>query len=320
MANQPTVGMPTVTPSTGGGIGGTVLMGGVALIFRMLGGLGSPVANLILGLFAAGKEDRALELANEANEENDREVRRIINEIGEEGGEAAREIGRMGIRAALQNFNTTKKNAGISNEDFARFVTSQREAYGQRTQTGMGMLKGFGQAERGDIKSYYADLAARTRSGIRNRGMGGSTIMESMERGVGRDRTQQLGLQRDREATLRSSVYGLLSGEELAATSAAERDRIERAMAGRERIRLAEQAVSRAPMQSLALQREAAERADLLAVEHLQGLRHDFAPSATTQNALNSMQSAGAKPWTQNLSNAFDWSSAVDRVNFEYPV
>lgn len=128
--------------------------------------------------------------------------------LGEERGRAA--FGEEGI-------------AGILGGERRRFAFGQRggaaitAGFRGRRSGIMQRLRGLGGQEARDINLRFANLGARTSADLTSRGLGGTTIRQSMARGVERERGESLGRLGER---LRREEIGLdvgLSGDVLAA-------------------------------------------------------------------------------------------------------
>ena len=308
--NMPTTPLTGDAPSTFGWANTDLVQLFLTIGGGLLGVLGGALLSGVQLLLAAKKDQDALDLANAATLEDDIEVRRLLNEMEKTGVATAEEIGKIDIGRAIGDFNRALTNAGISSREFGQFVSEQKALYAGRTSKGMAMLKGAGAQERRDIASYYDSLLGKQRQSLKARGLGGTNVLESMGRGVGRERTADIGRLNERLRQQRFDAYRDLTGEELEVGGRLGEEALAKKETWRDRVAAAASGIPTAKAGALAGPQRARDLSTLLQVEHLQGLSHTYQPTTTTEDAINTMTAAAYEPPEEGT----DWAGIGTQV------
>ena len=74
-----------------------------------------------------------------------------------------------------------------------QFASGLRSGTGNKFQDIIGRLFGLGDQERSDIDRDFGNLSSQTSAGLQSRGLTGTTLLPSMQRGVERERTSAQG-------------------------------------------------------------------------------------------------------------------------------
>lgn len=157
-------------------------------------------------------------------------------------GEKFREtVDRAGLEEGFAGRETTGRLTGIKAEGLVQARIDQSEAarktaerrfgqrselarlqlrdlltgYGNRLQTGMGLLESAGTQERRDINQQYNRFAGQVSADATRRGLTESTIGTGLQVGVERSRADALGGAADRLTQQRTGLYSDLSGQGL---------------------------------------------------------------------------------------------------------
>lgn len=106
-------------------------------------------------------------------------------------------------QAALLGYGTNSLTSAINSQQKLLDFNAQRGSellggYGNMQSRIMRDAEGLGNQERKDIAKRYAGLSAQTGQNMTNMGLGGSTVASSMQAGVRRQETDEMGRLEDR--------------------------------------------------------------------------------------------------------------------------
>lgn len=128
------------------------------------------------------------------------------------GGMGGGGIGGGGSGDLVSEYQQALNRANQANEARYRDALS---GYQSRYQRGMDMLNGLGQQEAKDINEMYDNQAAKTKGDLIGRGLGNSTVMNTMLAGVERERAAELGRLNERVRQQAIGTDAGLSGDTL---------------------------------------------------------------------------------------------------------
>lgn len=129
-----------------------------------------------------------------------------INAGGGNGGGA----GGGGVGNIANQFQAQIDKANQANESRYRDILG---GYQSRYERGLGMLAGLGQQEGRDINELYDNQASQQRQDLVGRGLGNSTVLDTMRMGNERERNADLGRLNDRVRQQAMSTDAGLSGD-----------------------------------------------------------------------------------------------------------
>lgn len=122
-------------------------------------------------------------------------------------------LGMMGIQPGgspidqlLSQARKAQEEGKKANEDrYAEIL----KGYQTREQQGLDLLRGAGTQEEKDIRTQYASLGNAQMQNLAARGLGGTTVMPTMQAGIARQETDAIGRLRER---LNQQLYGATTG------------------------------------------------------------------------------------------------------------
>lgn len=114
----------------------------------------------------------------------------------------------------LAGYGDLYNNVGSQYSDLLNKVTGK---YSDRYGTAMDILQGMGAQEKSDIVSAYEDMAGKQQQDLVARGFSGTTVLPTMQRGVERQKTEELGRLDERIRAQKLDVHSNLSGDEIQA-------------------------------------------------------------------------------------------------------
>ncbi len=164
---------------------------------------------MIMGLVNDFSNKRAMNQANAANEQSYREAGTMLNEFGQTAVPDANAF------AELQNQRLADMLA-TGQQGFADITQGFQDRYTR----GMSMLEGMGAQERADINTQYDNLRSATHDQGVGRGLSGTSVMPSLQRGVARGRSDALGRMDERMRQQQIGLDAQLSGDWLGAMGA----------------------------------------------------------------------------------------------------
>lgn len=117
------------------------------------------------------------------------------------------------LQALLSQYQQSYNQARQANESRYSQIL---QGYDDRYSRGMANLEGLGQTEALDINRRYTQMGASEQQGLVGRGLGNTTVANSVARGVESDRTRQLGALNERVRAQRLGLDAGLSQDKLA--------------------------------------------------------------------------------------------------------